>query len=340
MLRVAVPGRPCQETALPAILAPVVEWQGHCRLCPRVCGADRRSRPGGFCRQGASIRAAWAGLHFGEEPPLTGSGGSGAIFFSGCTLKCRYCQNDQLSRRGLGRELSAGETARLMLALEREGAENVNLVTGSQFAPAIAEAADQARRQGLAIPLLWNSSGYESPPTLQMLAPWIDVYLPDCKTLDPELSRRFMGAPDYPQVAREALPAMAEARPLRFAGERLRQGVIVRHLVLPGYLESTREVLAWFRERLEGKALLSVMLQYTPNRRPAGSEEEGRVPERRVNDAEHRQVQAWLEDLGIEQGFIQEPELDSNWLPDFTRRNPFPPAQARPVWHYTDARLP
>jgi len=336
MPRVAVPGRACQETPLPAILAPVVEWQESCRLCPRACGAYRGSGPAGFCRQGPGLRAAWAGLHFGEEPPLTGSGGSGAIFFSGCTLKCRYCQNDQLSRRGLGRELSCGELAGLMLALQREGAENVNLVTGTQFAPAIAEAAAQARRQGLAIPLLWNSSGYECPSTLQILAPWIDVYLPDCKTLDPELSRSLMGAPDYPQVARQALPAMAEARALRFEGERLRQGMIVRHLVLPGHLQSTREVLDWFRERLYGKALLSVMLQYTPNRRAAGS----RVPERRVNDEEHRQVQGWLEDLAIEQGFIQEPETDSDWLPDFTRRNPFPPAQARPVWHYTDARLP
>jgi putative pyruvate formate lyase activating enzyme len=340
----------------------VIEWQGCCRLCPRACGADRRSRPAGFCRQGAGIRAAWAGLHFGEEPPLTGSGGSGTIFFSGCTLKCRYCQNDQLSRRGLGRVLSSGELAGLMLALEREGAENVNLVTGSQFAPAIAEAAAQARRQGLSIPLLWNSSGYESLSTLELLAPWIDVYLPDCKTLDPGLSRRFMGAPDYPQAAREALPAMAEARPLRFEGERLRQGVIVRHLVLPGFLESTREVLAWFRERLYGRALLSVMLQYTPNRRAAGSEagsgpraqvgapaasgpragggERGRPPARRVNREEFLQVQGLLEELSIEQGFIQEPEPDSDWLPDFTRRNPFPRGQARPLWHYADAALP
>jgi putative pyruvate formate lyase activating enzyme len=287
-----------------------------------------------------STRVAWAGLHFGEEPPLTGSGGSGTIFLSGCTLKCSYCQNDQLSRQGLGRELSAAELARVMLALQRAGAENVNLVTGSHFAPGLAEAAAQARREGLSIPLLWNSSGYESPSTLELLAPWIDVYLPDCKTLDPELSRLLMCAPDYPQVAREALPAMAEARPLRFAGERLRQGVIVRHLVLPGYLDSTRGVLAWFREHLYGRALLSVMLQYTPNRRSAGSEEKDRAPARRVDEAEHRQVQGWLEELGIEEGFIQEPEPDSDWLPDFTRRNPFPPGQARPVWHYADERLP
>jgi putative pyruvate formate lyase activating enzyme len=281
---------------------------------------------------------AWAGLHFGEEPPLTGSGGSGAIFFAGCTLRCRYCQNDQLSRLGLGRELCSEELARLMLALQRKGAENVNLVTGSHFTPVIGQAIDRARREGLAIPMLWNSSGYESPATLELLAPRIDAYLPDCKTLDPELSRRFMGAPDYPQIVQEALPAMVEARPLRFEAERLRQGVIVRHLVLPGYLESTRGVLTWFRERLYGRALLSVMVQYTPNRRSA--EAEGRVPERRVSQEEYEQVLEWLEELEIEEGFIQEPEAGSDWLPDFTRRNPFPEAQARPVWHYADQGLP
>jgi putative pyruvate formate lyase activating enzyme len=325
-----------------AILALVIEWRGRCSLCPRACGADRSAGRGGFCREGAAPRVAWAGLHFGEEPPLTGQGGSGTIFFSGCTLRCRYCQNDQLSRLGLGRELCSAELSRLMLALQREGAENVNLVTGSHFTPVIVEAMDRARREGLAIPLLWNSSGYESSATLELLAARIDVYLPDCKTLDPELSRRFMGAPDYPQVVQAALPAMVEARPLRFEAERLRQGVIVRHLVLPGFLESTRGVLAWFREHLYGRALLSVMVQYTPNRRSLGSKAGtgARVPARRVSQEEYRQVLGWLEELEIEEGFIQEPQADSDWLPDFTRRNPFPEAQARPIWHYAEDRLP
>jgi putative pyruvate formate lyase activating enzyme len=324
---------------------PSAAYYSRCLLCPRACGVDRlaerpatggpagereeRSGGRGFCREGVAVRAAWAGLHFGEEPPLTGSGGSGTIFFTGCTLKCRYCQNDQLSRSLVGRELSAGELAQLMLALQAAGAANINLVTGSHFAPGIAAAAELARGLGLAIPLLWNSSGYESRFTLELLAPWIEAWLPDCKTLDPELSRRLMGAPDYPEVVREALRFMVEARSLRFEGERLRQGVIVRHLVLPGYPESSRGVLAWFREHLYGRALLSVMVQYTPNPRQSG-------PERRVSDAEYEQILGWLEELGIEEGFIQEPESGSEWLPDFSRRNPFPEGQARPVWHYAD----
>jgi putative pyruvate formate lyase activating enzyme len=307
-----------------------------CLLCPRVCGADRQEGARGFCREAAAVRAAWAGLHFGEEPPVTGSGGSGTIFFTGCTLKCRYCQNDQLSRSGIGGELTTEELAALMLRLQREGAENVNLVTGSHFAPGIAAAAGLARERGLAIPLLWNSSGYESLSTLELLAPWIDLWLPDCKTLDPELARGWMGAPDYPEVAREALAFMAEARPLSWEGERLRRGVIVRHLVLPGCLPSTHRVLAWFRERLYGKALLSVMVQYTPNPGilPSGAGEP--PPSRRVSAVEYDQVLAWLGELGIEEGFIQEPEPGSEWLPDFRRPNPFPEGKARSVWHFAD----
>jgi putative pyruvate formate lyase activating enzyme len=281
------------------------------------------------------VRAAWAGLHFGEEPPVTGRGGSGAIFFTGCTLKCRYCQNDQLSRAGLGAELSTEELAALMLRLQEEGAHNINLVTGSHFAPGIVAAAGLARTRGLSIPLLWNSSGYESRSTLELLAPWIGIWLPDCKTLDPELARGLMGAPDYPEAVREALCFMVESRPLQWEGEWLRQGVIVRHLVLPGRPESTHRVLAWFRERLYGRALLSVMVQYTPNpaARAAGAGEP--APARRVSEAEHGQVLAWLEELGIEEGFIQEPEPGSEWLPDFTRTNPFPEGQARAVWHFS-----
>ena len=307
------------------------EYYARCLLCPRACGVDRLGSAHGFCREAAAVRAAWAGLHFGEEPLVTGRGGSGTIFFTGCTLKCRFCQNDQLSRSGLGADLDPQQLARLMLRLQGEGAENVNLVTGSHFAPSIVQAVRLARAQGLALPLVWNSSGYESRAALELLAPWIEVWLPDCKTLDPELARSLMGAPDYPQVVREALAFMVEARPLDWDGERLRQGVIVRHLVLPGHPGSTREVLGWFRERLYGRALLSLMVQYTPNPRALES-----GPSNRVSAVEYEQVLAWLEELDIEEGFIQEPEPGSEWLPDFSRPNPFPEGQARAVWHFAD----
>jgi len=339
-----------------------------CRLCPRLCGVDRTAGRRGFCGQGDRLRLAWAGLHFGEEPPVTGRGGSGALFFSGCTLGCPYCQNEQLSRHGMGREISEAELSRLMLGLQAEGAENINLVTATQFVPGVLAAARRAREDGLRIPLLWNSAGYERLETLDLLETEIDVYLPDCKTLDEKVSRRILGAGDYPEVARLALERMAAARPLALDGEglRLRRGVMIRHLVLPGLLESTRRVLGWFAETLKGRALLSVMFQYTPNVRAlaaAGQVEDGpdgaagsprarggaapgrravrggRVSRRRLLPPEMRRVLGWLEELGIDEGFVQEAAEEDTWLPDFARSNPFPPGQAVPLWHWREGTV-
>ena len=252
-----------------------------CRLCPRDCGVDRSaaghfgaadSSSGagkrGVCGEGDVPRLALACLHFGEEPVLTGRGGSGTLFFTGCTLRCSFCQNHQLSRGGYGAPVSTEELAALMLRLQEEGAANVNLVTGTHFAPHLVEAVAAARRQGMSLPVVWNGSGYERAGTVELLFPAVDVFLPDLKTLDPALSARLFRAPDYPQAAREAILAMAE-KPLAWepAGPReglLRSGLIVRHLVLPGQLDSTRGVLEWFAARLKGRALLSLMVQYTP----------------------------------------------------------------------------
>jgi putative pyruvate formate lyase activating enzyme len=326
-----------------------------CRLCPRLCGVDRTAGRTGFCGQSDGIRLAWAGLHFGEEPPLTGRGGSGALFFSGCTLGCPYCQNEQLSRHGMGREISVAELAGQMLDLQAAGAENVNLVTATQFVPGVVEADGQARKGGLTIPLLWNSSGYERLETLELLESTIDVYLPDCKTLDEAVSRRILGVPDYPQVARAALERMAALRPLVLEGDgeqrRLRRGVVVRHLVLPGLLESTRKVLRWFATTLNGQALLSVMFQYTPNARgmeapgsrdsgmAASSGEGGRVSRRRLLPTEMQRVLGWLQELDIDEGFVQEAADEDLWLPDFRRINPFPEGEAVPLWHWSEGRL-
>jgi putative pyruvate formate lyase activating enzyme len=308
-----------------------------CRLCPRLCGVDRTSGQRGFCCQSDAIRLAWAGLHFGEEPPVTGTGGSGAIFFSGCTLGCPYCQNEQLSRHRMGRAISEAELAGIMLRLQERGAENLNLVTGTQFVPGIVRAVMDAREQGLSLPVLWNSSGYERLETLEALQEIVDVYLPDCKTVDEELSARLLGVADYPRVAREALACMVAAKPLLLVREgetvRILRGVIVRHLVLPGLLESTRRVLRWFSGTLQGQALLSIMFQYTPNGR-AASPGRGGVSRRRLFPPEIRRVTEWLEALEIEEGFVQEAAEEDLWLPDFRRKNPFPPGQAVPVWHW------
>jgi putative pyruvate formate lyase activating enzyme len=282
------------------------------------------------------MRIAWAGLHRGEEPPLIGGNGSGTIFFSGCTLKCGSCQNCQISHQAFGREVSTGELQRLILRLQDRGAANVNLVTAGHFAPSIVEAMADARTRGLSIPVVWNSSGYEQPATLDLLQETVDVYLADCRTLDTAVSRRLMGAPDYPVVARAALLKMVKDKPLIVERGRIRQGVIARHLVLPDLLDQSREVLEWFTAEVKERALLSLMFQFTP----VSSEDGGwgrklqQGLQRRVSRREYEEVLSWLEALGIEDGFIQEPAGSDDWLPDFTRLNPFPRGQAVPVWHY------
>ena len=213
-----------------------------CRLCPRACGVDRHTAAG-FCGETETARVAWSGLHFGEEPPISAAEGSGTVFFCGCSLGCIFCQNRGISRpHSPGRELSETELAALFLRLQAAGAENVNLVTGTPHAPLIIAALKRAKAGGLTIPVVWNSSGYETPGTLAALNEVVDIYLADFKTSDKETARRLFSAADYPKTAAAAIRAMCLAKPPLFAdfyNDRLKlfhplmkQGVIVRHLAL------------------------------------------------------------------------------------------------------------
>jgi putative pyruvate formate lyase activating enzyme len=286
------------------------------------------------------LRIASASIHRGEEPPITGNGGSGTVFITGCTLGCVFCQNWQISQAGQGRVVSAGEFAGICLALEKKGAENINLVTGSHAIPALIGGIHVAREQGLAIPILWNSSAYEGVEALSLLADTVDVYLPDLKTLDREISRRFFRAPDYPEHAAAAILKMLESRgTLKFKENGvLVSGTVIRHLVLPGYLEATREVIRWFADHARGRSLLSLMTQYTPVKGIA-ADKTGGAPERYINSEEYEQVCGWLEEFGIEEGFFQELVQDSEWLPDFNRINPFSSELSQPVWHWKKGLL-
>jgi putative pyruvate formate lyase activating enzyme len=311
----------------------------NCTLCPRICGADRYAGIRGFCGETAELRVASASIHRGEEPPLTGTGGSGTIFITGCNLGCVFCQNYQISQgknTALGRSVDIGEFAAICLALRDRGAENINIVTGSHAAPAIAKGIRAAREQGLSIPVLWNTSGYEGAASLAVLKDVVDVYLPDLKTLDSRLAGRFFNAPDYPEYAMAAILKMTEDQKLEYSPGPpeggLRSGVMIRHLVLPGFLEAAREVLRWFAERCRGRALLSVMTQYTPVQRGnlKGS------PSRQISSREYETILDWLEEFGIEDGFCQEPAPSSEWLPDFSRPNPFSSEFSTPLWHWRE----
>ena len=301
----------------------------NCTLCPRSCGVDRNAGERGFCGESDVLRAATAVLHRGEEPPIAAQGGSGTIFISGCNLGCVFCQNYQISQRAeggesLGREITAATFSEICLKLQEKGAENINIVTGSHAVPAIVQGITAAKSAGLKIPALWNSSAYENVETLEMLSDHIDIFLPDLKTLDSEIANKFFNAPDYPAAAAAAIPKMAEMA---------HNKVIVRHLILPGYLESTRQALRWFAENLKGSSnaasgcKLSLMTQYTPI--PNGNQI---APKRYLGEEEYETVLRWLDEFEIEDGFCQELVTGSDWLPDFGRANPFSSELSVPVW--------
>ena len=303
-----------------------------CRLCPRLCGADRSAGKTGFCGESAALRIGAAVIHRGEEPPLVGTGGSGTIFVSGCGLGCAFCQNYQISQGEgggavLGKEVSPEIFAGICAALRDKGAENINIVTGSHAVPAIIDGISAARRAGVRLPVLWNSSAYENLETLELLRDHVDIFLPDLKTLDSGTAAMYFNAPNYPAAAAAAILKMIDIvndKPPCGADK----NVIIRHLILPGHLESTRQVLRWFADNAKGRALLSLMTQYTPipgRRKP--------MPKRCLNKEEYETVLNWLDEFKIEDGFCQELVTGNDWLPDFRRDNPFSSELSVPVWH-------
>jgi putative pyruvate formate lyase activating enzyme len=314
-----------------------------CVLCPRACKVNRRSGRTGFCGETFEMRIACACLHQGEEPPISGTNGSGTVFFTGCTLRCPFCQNSQISRDGLGRVVSVEELASVFLTLQEKGAANINLVTGTHFVPHIIRAAAISRALGLSIPFLWNSSGYEEVSTIELLRPIIDIWVPDIKTFDRKLALDLFGTDLYPEKAREAVQSMADGTGTVFENDLLLKGLIVRHLVLPGEYLSTREVLSWFKKNLSDRALLSLMCQYIPligsgkNRNDAARDN----LRKKISEEEYDNAVFLLDELGIDDGFVQEqydesnPDSGADWTPDFSRENPFPGKFASPVWHYT-----
>ena len=250
---------------LPANVRRLQERIAPCTLCPRRCSVDRRAGEVGAGRIGAEPVVASAGPHFGEEPVLVGRGGSGTIFLSGCNLDCVFCQNADISHSADGRWLSPEEIAALALRLARGGCENINFVTPTHVAHALAEAIVRARSAGLAVPIVYNCGGYECVETLALLEGLVEIYMPDFKYADAEAGRKYSGVPDYPAVATAALAEMyRQVGPLQTDGRRVAtRGVLVRHLVLPGDLAAGREVIETVARTAPGCAL-NVMAQYRP----------------------------------------------------------------------------
>ncbi|MBL7006731.1 MAG: radical SAM protein [Spirochaetia bacterium] len=303
-----------------------------CRLCPRFCEVDRTAGERGYCGQSSDMRAAFAGIHRGEEPPVSMVAapftGSGTIFFTGCTLRCSYCQNRQISQKNIGEVISIHDFIEICFALEQKGAANINLVSGTQFIPSIREGIETARARGLTIPVVWNTSSFESGEGLQALLPVVDVFLADIKTLSSAHSREFCGSGSYPEESVKAVKIMVKEKRLKFGrSNSLVSGTIIRHLVIPGEMESTEKVLQWLGSGIFPLAgvLLSILVQFV------GSDDA-----QRITESEYEEILSMLDKYGIEDGYIQ--ELDdtdyTDWMPDFTHANPFPASFSDPVWHF------
>jgi putative pyruvate formate lyase activating enzyme len=282
-----------------------------CELCPRACRVDRTGQTG-YCGQGDTVRVARSALHFWEEPPISGEKGSGAVFFTGCSLRCKFCQNYQISMGEIGgKAFSPEELSRLFFDLVEQGAHNINLVTPTHFADKIAQA---LRIRKLPVPVIYNCGGYEKPETLRMLEGLVDIYLPDFKYAQTELARRLSNAPDYPQVALEAISEMLRQQPETVFGEDglLKKGVVIRHLILPLHTKNSLEVLSLIHANFPG-TLVSLMAQYTPMAQVAGMPEMSRGITRR----ELEKVEEEMFRLSLD-GFVQ--GLDARgrrFIPDF-----------------------
>jgi len=279
-----------------------------CTLCPRHCGAARAAGKAGLCGATADLRIARAALHFWEEPPISGEAGSGAIFFTGCPLRCIFCQNHNISQEGFGHKITVRRLAKIMLELQDQGALNINLVTPFHYAPYVHEALLLAKDAGLTLPIVANTSGYELPELVDALADDIDIWLTDYKYASAELAGKLSGAKDYPAVAHEALrhmhdALMAKGGRIEDADGRMLQGIIVRHLVLPSHADDSCHVLDRVWELCGNDVDISVMNQYTANER---CRKMGGSLAGAVTDAEYEKVLDHSDELGFERLWWQQ----------------------------------
>lgn len=288
----------------------------NCILCPRNCGVNRSTGVTGFCRAGSEVTLARAALHFWEEPCISGVNGSGAVFFSGCNLRCIFCQNHDIARNQIGKAVTAARLTEIFLELEEKGASNINLVTATHFLPHVIYAVEAARNQGLSIPVVYNCGGYEKVDSLKALEGIIDIYLPDFKYMNPDLAAAYSHARDYPAIAKAAIAEMVRQQPKVCLSEDglMKKGVMVRQLLLPGELYDARQILKYLFQTYGNQIYYSLLSQYTPLPQVADH------PKlcRRVSPEAYETYIAYAASLGIENGFTQEREVATeSFIPHF-----------------------
>ena len=287
-----------------------------CTLCPHMCKINRNNGKIGRCKSTGNVKIALASLHHFEEPCISGKNGSGTVFFSNCNLSCVFCQNYKISQLGLGHEISIDELANIFLDQQKSDAENINLVTPTMYVPQIIEAIKIAKSNGLKIPIIYNSNGYENVETIRLLKDYIDVYLPDLKYFDNDLAKKYSGINNYFENASKAILEMyfQVGLPVFDENRLIKKGLIIRHLVLPNHIDNSKKVLLWIKENLPQDVYVSLMAQYFPTYKAKSIEDLNR----KLSKEEFEEIKNYLEKLDIHNGYFQElGEHEEEYVPDF-----------------------
>ena len=293
-----------------------------CDLCPRLCRVNRLKDERGVCRSGALAAVVSCCIHHGEEPAVSGSRGSGTIFFANCSMRCEFCQNYQISQdpeSWYGNEISAANLAKEMLSLQKQGCHNINLVTPTHYVPQIVQAVNIAAGEGLVLPLVYNTSGYDNKATIEALDGVVDIFMPDLKYASDEHASRYSHAPDYVRNAHAAIKEMQRQvgqLEVDFEGIAMR-GLIIRHLILPGDIAETEATLMWLAQEVSSQTTVSIMSQYHPCNRATNFP----VLNRLISIAEYQRALLALEHSGLQNGWMQDLESSEHYLPDFERFN-------------------
>lgn len=293
-----------------------MEELSSCTICPHNCKVNRNNGQIGRCRSGNKVKIALASVHNYEEPCISGKNGSGTIFFSNCNLSCIYCQNYKISQLGKGYELSVEELANIMLEQQEKGVNNINLVTPTMYAYQIIEAIKIARKNGLNIPIVYNTNGYENVKTIQDLNGYIDIYLPDLKYYSNELSKKYSKVDNYFKYTTEAIKEMYRQVGCHVFDEKgiIQKGLIIRHLVLPNHLQNSKHILKWIKENMPEDTYVSVMAQYFPTYKA----KEDELINRKLTKKEYKEIEEFLYTLDLRNGYMQElGEHEEEYVPDF-----------------------
>lgn len=275
-----------------------------CEICPRKCKVNRNNNQIGWCKSTNKVKIGLYSTHDFEEPCISGEKGSGTVFFSNCTMNCIFCQNYEISQLGNGKEISIEELANIFIKQQEKGVHNINLVTPTSYVYQIIEAIEIAKSKGLTIPIVYNTNGYENIETIKALNGYVDIYLPDLKYAEDEIATEYSGAKDYFEIATKAIKEMIKQVGMPKFNEDgiIQKGVIIRHLVLPNHIENSKKVLLWIKENLSNDIYVSIMAQYFPTYKA----KENPKLNRKLTKEEWEQIEKYVEEINIENGFIQE----------------------------------